>query len=116
MREYNIPELQDMIRDYANKSIKAKEKCFTTNEVVQRLEDIKLTRLEQIKSKFEGSESAKERLARVDKEWLDLLELMSETRVDANRAKLEFFTAERLWETSRTLLSTKRTELNQLNQ
>ena len=113
--DFTIAELQKKLFKYAERASAAHKSLIHTGETLLVLEDMKPTRFAQITEKQEGKTTAeKERKARVSKEWMHFLRTMHFAREACNNDKWEYKTCDRYWETSRTSISTKKTELNQL--
>ena len=93
--------------DWASKSYQ--EQLETGNDWADKnaaadlLEKTEKTLLSQISSNYEGSEAAKERLARKDSGYVLHCEQMVEARRDANRAKVK-------WEATKSLGSFRQTQ------
>jgi len=116
MAEYSILELQEKLWLYAEKAVAGEKLMLETGEELQMLEDIKQTRLSQLKTAAEGkSDAEKERNARISEDWKIWLDILHDKRVAYNKAKLEYHTNDRYYEVARSLLSVRKTEMNQLN-
>jgi hypothetical protein len=116
MTEFSINDLQEKLWKYGTKAVEAEEAMLEAGEELQVLEDIKQTRLAQFKTDASGkSDAEKERNARISTDWITWLDILHDKRVAYNKAKLEYHKYDRYFELSRSLLSVKKSELNQLN-
>lgn len=108
-------ELMQKLYQYADDKIKSYEEMLRTGNVLAKLEDMKSTKLFLIMDKVDAKSNAeKERLAKISPEYINYLEQIDHARLDNIKARIDYKTAETLWETTRTDIAIRRTELNQL--
>jgi aconitase A len=82
------------------------------NSAADLLEKTEKTLLSELSSKYEGSEAAKERMARQDPAFKEHLEAQAEARRLANRAKVKWEAIKSLSSMRQTQESLKKAEMN----
>jgi hypothetical protein len=107
-------ELMQSLYKYADAKIKSYEQMLYTGNKLAKLEDMKSTKLYLIMDKFTGSIAQREKDAKSSQDYINYLNEIDHARLDNIKARIDFKTAETMWETTRTDIAIRRTELNQL--
>jgi hypothetical protein len=104
-------QLEEKLGEYCLQANNAERLAVERQEIFEVLEDAKKIYFSSlVESQSEKTTAEKERLALTSDEWMGWMKGYQQARKDALQAKMERNTAVRLWETARSLLSSKRIE------
>lgn len=104
-------QLETYLRDYAHKIYAADKAFILADEAYSVLEDNKKSYWATVvESQQGGSNAERERKAALDPAWGEWISGLQEARIKARMARVERDNLVRLWESCRSILSSKNKE------
>lgn len=106
----NPEQLEQDLMDFAHKASLADAKFVEAKEAFELIDDMSKIIFAGIMDKHEGKIAERERIAYLTQEWLDHINLRASLRSAYSKAKMMRDNYVRMWETTRSLMSSKNSE------
>ncbi len=108
-------DLQNSLQEAFYEVTKAEEKCLIASSVCKDLKGMKDIKFAEIYKRSNGNSVREvEMNARISKEWKDYQVALSHAEIEADKAEVERKKATRLWETIRSILSSRTAEMRSM--
>ena len=108
-------DLQTVLEETCYKVTEAEEKCLIASSASKDLKGMKDIKFAEIYKRSNGNSVREvEMNARISKEWKDYQVALSHAEIEADRAEVERKKATRLWETIRSILSSRTAEMRSM--
>ena len=115
MKDYSLPQLEEMLMEYANRAYLADKEYEHAKEEYQVLDDnYKITFALLTTEREEKSEAAKERITLISDKWREYVLTYANARKEKGKWFVEQKNCDRMVDVLRTLISSKRKELDRL--
>lgn len=117
MLEESLETLGNKLVHWARECYKAEKEYCKAKEQFILYDDVRKIRFAQIcdTQPHGHTEAAKNRNSLICPEWLDFTEEFKNAKIGLLRSQIERDNASRFWETTRSILSLRKGELNKLN-